>query len=421
MKKHYYALALSLFALPGLAKDAQTLEQRIAQTAADNRHELRLDDGQFSGPAWDLLVREGRAAKFFLLGEEHGIAENPQFAAALYAALAPSGYAHMAIEISPPMATELDLAARAGLDSLTAFLAQPESAVAFFGMAEEAQMLVDVRAASASEHSALWGLDYEVLADRHLIGQLQQMPKPEAAEEAMAALAQASAQSWQEYAETRGPQFIFSFAGDPVLVAALRASWPGADPNADRIMHTLEETLAVNQLWIAGKGWGSNQRRAELNRANFLRYWQAEKAAGRSPRVFAKFGASHMVRGRSSTEVFDLGTLLPEVAAIEGGHSFHLLVLPGIGADVGVLDPTKLRYAAAPAKDGYAKGLDSILNLAEADQYTLFDLRPLRALLGRWRDGTSPELMRVVHGYDALLLMNGSTASSNLLPDLSAP
>ncbi len=57
-----------------------------------------------------------------------------------------------------------------------------------------------------------------------------------------------------------------------------------------------------------------------------------------------KFGASHMMRGRTSTEVFDLGTLVPELAEIEGGRAFQLLVLPGTGSRIAQLDPASLTY-----------------------------------------------------------------------------
>src|SRR5690606_36492727 len=71
---------------------ATELAERLAEAARGARHRLHYDGARFSGPAWDLLVERGRAAQFVLLGEDHGIAENPRLAAALYAALAPAGY-----------------------------------------------------------------------------------------------------------------------------------------------------------------------------------------------------------------------------------------------------------------------------------------------------------------------------------------
>jgi hypothetical protein len=114
------------------------------------------------------------------------------------------------------------------------------------------------------------------------------------------------------------------------------------------------------------------------------------------------------------TETYDLGTLLPELAALEGSKAFHLLVLPGAGSKVAVFNPVEWTYAPAPAKDSYAKGLEPILGAAHAGAFTLIDLRPLRPLLVSGREGATPDLMRTVHGFDAVLVMSGSTPSSNL-------
>jgi len=392
---------------------APELQDRITAAAAEQRLRLDRDGGVFSGPAWDRLVAEGRAAQFFLVGEEHGIAENPQLVAQLFADLSQHGYSKLAIEISPTMAALLDEAlAGGGLDGLRKLYAQAGGEPAFYGMAEEAHMLARVRAAVPAGEPALWGTDYEVAGDRQLLKLLGQAQKPAAARAALDELAAASAASWAEYEEKRAPQFIFSFAGDPALVHAVREAWPDPDPRSATILNTLEQTLAVNRLWIQGKAWESNAARAELQRQNFLRYWRAEQQAGKAPRVMAKYGASHMVRGLSQTAVFDLGTLLPEIAALEGGHSFSVMVVPGARSLVAKLDPSTWTYAPQPAEGGYLEGLRPLTRVAFDEAFTLIDLRALRPVVGMNRRGLDEELFRIVYGFDMLLVMSGSTASS---------
>jgi len=95
--------------------------------------------------------------------------------------------------------------------------------------------------------------------------------------------------------------------------------------------------------------------------------------------------------------------------------SADFLVLPGVGSNAAVFNPMEWRYEAQPAKDSYGKGLESILSAAYPDAFTLIDLRPLRPLVGTWREGTTTyDLMRTVHGFDAVLVLSGSTPSSNL-------
>ena len=408
----WIALLLAAAAATASAEPAATLESQLQTAATEHRLVLDYADGRFSGPAWELLLAEGRKAQFFAIGEEHGIAENPKLAAALFVELVKHGYSKLAIEISPPMASALDQALSAdGLAGLQALFAQTGAEPAFYGMREEAEFLAAARAA-APAGPFLWGADYEVGGDRHLLRRLAELPKPAAAQTALAALTEASNASWAKYDETGSPQHIFSFAGDPERVRAVSAAWPDRDAEADWILDTLEQTLAINQLWGSGQAWLSNERRAAFLRANFLRHWRQAKQAGQAPRVMLKFGGSHLVRGRTMTDVFDIGALLPELAALEGRPSFNLLVLPGLESQIARFNPSNWSYQPAPAKDGYAKDLEPLTAAAHADAYTLIDLRPLRPIVGM--RAASEDLRRIVLGFDALLVMSGSTPSANL-------
>jgi|TARA_R110002124_G_scaffold204415_1_gene370819 hypothetical protein len=418
------ALILVVSSAPTLAQSAETdsvaalATQKITDAAIANRYTLTQDGNRFSGPAWEKLLEEGRNAQFFLIGEEHGVAENPKLSAALFAELAKSGYTKIVIETSPTMARLLDDAASDnGVGGLQKLFAEPGGEPAFFGMKEEAEFVAQARAALADKNSLFWGVDYEVTGDRQLIKRLKQKQKPDAAVAVLDKLASESGALWEKHAATGGPQHIFSFAGDPQIVRDLRAAWPDRDNETSAILDTLEETLEINRLYLNGQNWQSNQRRADLIRANFLRHWQAEQVDGRPPRLMAKMGASHLVRGRSYTEAFDLGALLPELAAMEGGHSFNVMVLPGKGSLTAVFDPTNFSFKAAPAKDGYAKGIEPVLDAAMQDQFTLIDLRPLRSVIRPGKMQNDQNLVRLIFGYDMLLVMSGSTASSELIHD----
>jgi hypothetical protein len=131
----------------------------------------------------------------------------------------------------------------------------------------------------------------------------------------------------------------------------------------------------------------------------------------------AKFGASHMVRGRSQTAVYDLGALLPEIAALEGGHSFSVIVVPGAGSSIAALNPSTWSYEPRPAEGGYVAGIEPLMNAAFDDAFTLIDLASLRPVVGMNRGELDDELFRVVHGFDMLLVMSGSTPSAELEHD----
>ena len=410
------ALILALLAGSGAGADdgENSHAEWIANTAALNRHALHFENGEFSGPGWDELVAEGRRAQFFLIGEEHGIAENPILAARLFAALAPSGYRRLAIEISPPMAAIIDrVVLDGGLEGLRALYAQPGGRPAFFGMTEEAEMLVAVRKAVPADEPAFWGADYEVAGDRTLLRELDAAPKPPAAEAAFATLSATANAGWDKHAETQDPQHIFTFAADPELVRAVKRAWPLRDDMSASILDALESTLEINTAWRDGHRYESNRLRAANLRDNFLDHWMAVKDDVDPPRVMAKFGANHLVRGRNMTNTFDLGALIPELAAQDRGTVFSVMVVPGRGSPTAVLDPTVWEYKSAPPKDNYQRGLGPLFDAALPDTFTLIDLRPIRAVVATKARSADPALVRVVFGFDMLLVMSGSTAAAN--------
>jgi hypothetical protein len=410
------ALSAAAAASGAAAQEAPTappaqpsLAERITARAREHRHRLAFDGERFSGDGYDELLAEGRAAQFFCIGEEHGIAENPKLAAQLFADLR---FERACVEISPPMAAELDSAARGGVEGLRALFADPGAQVAFFGMREEAEWLAAARAAAPARGQAIWGLDYEVGGDRRIIQRLKAKRKPARAAAALAALEAASNQAWAQYAQTRSPQYIFSFSGDPALVSAVLLEWD-ADDEAAWMLETLRETLAINRYWVEGRGWQSNQRRAEFNRANLRRYWAAH--GEHPPKTMFKFGSSHMVRGLSHTQVFDIGAQVSERAHFLGEQSFHVFVLPGAGAQVAQFDPSAWTYRPSSAGTYGGEGMTPLIAAAYPDAFTLIDLRPIRSLVfGRLHKALDADLVRTIHGFDALLVMSGSTPSSNL-------
>jgi hypothetical protein len=421
MTKHRTLRAWLLLPLISLATAAAVAEvapdplAKLSEDAVQSRLVLDYDGDRFSGPAYARLLEEGLAAHFFLVGEEHGIAENPKLLAQLFSDLSDHGYRRLAIEISPPMARLLDTALLdGGLDGLRTLYATPGGEPAFFGMQEEAEMLASIRGLVAADEPAFWGTDYEVAGDRALLRELETLDPPESARAALDALVNASNTTWEEWEETANPQFIFSFSGDPALVAGVRDTWPERSPHVDSILDSLEQTLAINQLWVGGNGYLSNVYRGDLMRRNFLRHWQALDANAEKPKVMAKYGASHVVRGLNMTRTFDIGALVPELAAIEGLNTVSMIVLPGRESLTAVLDPTRWRYVAAPAKDRYADGLEPLLEATLDDHFTLIDLRPLRRRVTARSTGAHENLLRIVTGFDYALIMSGSSASGEL-------
>ena len=130
-------------------------------------------------------------------------------------------------------------------------------------------------------------------------------------------------------------------------------------------------------------------------------------------RVMMKFGWAHMTRGRTYTNVFDLGTLASEIAEVHGGRSFGVLMLGGAGTSHAVIDPRVFRSVEAPvdaAREAWAR---PFFDAADPRRWTVFDLRPLRPRIPRLGP-LDDRLLGVLYGFDAVVVLSGSGPQHDL-------
>lgn len=411
-------LLLSTGPAAAALQSGEAADSILRRHLSAHRHTVALEGGQLSGPGGERLLAAARAAQFTLVGEEHGVAEIPALTAALFRALVPHGYRHLAIETGEALAAALDSVARQPrpLDAMDTFFEAHWPGAPFFILEPEARLLVEAVGASPAR-PALWGLDYDIMADRYALARLQSLARTDA-ERAAAARLRAVADSLLRRAMAeRNPGLIMMFGGPPEPVRAVReafATAPGSE--ADRIIRELERTLEINQHWGAGRGWQSNQARARWNKAQLGRMLREQAGAGGAlPRVLFKFGAYHMMRGRTGTDVYDIGSLASELADAQGDSTLHLYVVGGRGREHAVMDPTVMQYRPAPGDLQSAAWAQPLYDLADPARWTLYDLRPLRPLLAARRLGPVPEgLARTIWAFDMMLILSGSSPATML-------
>jgi hypothetical protein len=402
-------LPLCLIAMA--ATSAQAPPARLLEALQANRLSLTMTDGRPAGPGWDWLVGQAKNARFTLIGEEHGVAETAQLAAALFTALRGSGYSRFAIELSPPIAQDVEAAARRnGQAGIESFLSQP-NLFTFYNLHEEARFLADVVQASPRNERVLFGFDREIFNDRYLISRLE--PRvPSGARAAFDRLKEASTNAWAQNARTGNPDDMFILAADSGLVSALRAAWPNPDRESDVALRSLEASLAVETLERTGGAWPYMERRAQLGRDNFAALLRAE-----SSKILMKFGYNHSIRGANYFNGFDIGAMADEVAALTGDRAFHILVLPGPGSRQAVLGAGGFRPVSSDSVDEFRAGdqrLTRVLSNANATGHEVIDLRPLRRLAMRGLESWNADVVRTIHGYDAVVIWKGAHAETGL-------
>jgi hypothetical protein len=409
------AAAVAIVSIPAAAQPART--DSLTALLAANRHAMTAGaDGALAGPGAELLLEAGRNAHFFLIGEEHGIAEVPQVTASLFRALVPHGYRHLAIETGDALAGALNRAIVADpAGGSLAFQRAHWPGAPFFSRREESELLREAIEAAGGREDVLWGLDYDILADRYALRRLRDLA-PGAAARAVADSVIAVADSGLARAmREQNPGLIFMFGGPEDVYPRLRAAYaPAPGSEAERILHLMEETRAINGLFFSRQGYESNRRRALLNKRRFLDYLLASRTPdGALPRVMLRFGASHMVRGRTYTQVFDLGSLASELADAHGSRSFHVLMVAGAGTTHAVMDPRVLRSVEAPAEYAATAWARPFFDAALPQGWTVFDLRPLRPRIPRLGD-IPDELRQTLYGFDAVVVLTGSGPQHDL-------
>jgi hypothetical protein len=166
------------------------------------------------------------------------------------------------------------------------------------------------------------------------------------------------------------------------------------------------------------------QRRAQWGRSNLAALLRADQGRAAAPKILMKFGYNHMIRGANYFNGFDLGTMADEVAALTGDRAFHILVLPGPGSRQATLGGSGFGSVASDSVDELRAGdqrLTRVLSNANATGHEVIDLRPLRRLAMRGLESWNADVVRTIHGYDAVVIWKGAHAESGFTEPRPGP
>jgi hypothetical protein len=404
--------AAALAVIPGSVRAQDSV---LTALLSGNRHPISIVEGRLAGAGGRLLVEEGRRARFFLVGEEHGVAELPGLVKALLAELRPAGYTTFAIEVSPLQAQRLEALSRrpgvgAALDTL---LGSWLTAVPFYSLAPERDLLASAMSREGTlPPMRIWGLDYDVSGDRLFLRELERLAPPSG--RAAVRLARELADSGFALLARQGnPSRLFAWTAPDSVFEALHAAFGRNPPRRARaIIDLFEHTARINRLFLTGRVYESNLDRSAFLRQNFAAALARAEAGGGRPRVLFKFGGSHMMRGWNYTHTLDIGTAAAITAEARGERSFHLLVLGGTGSKSSRMNIVKGQYEPTGRAEIEGTELDWLRPALTGIEWQLFDLRPVRARYRERRSvGLTPIQDRFLQAYDAIVVLTGSTPS----------
>ncbi|MCG3158467.1 MAG: hypothetical protein DKINENOH_05111 [bacterium] len=382
---------------------------------SEHKYTLALVDGMLKGSGADFLLSEAKAAQFFLIGEDHGIAEVSQFTSALFQRIHPMGYHHLAVETGPLTAQWLNrLSAEPNAQqAFSAFHKENPFAVPFYNWQEEAALLIAVLKGAKPGVQPLWGLDQEfIMSSKMHFKKLSALAPNDEARKVVNEFYEKTRTEFDRMVESKNPGMVFLASAQKSDFEKLENAFgPQAPLQAREILFELKTSWEIYAKNFTGAGYESNAQRAGLMKKHFMSYYnQALAQQGSPPRVLFKFGVYHIKKGRSYTNVYDIGNLAAELAEANSSHSFHLFVIGAAGTQNAYLpfvgnEADKNKKIDVTAAYDFA---DIKPFLAAADQklWTLFDLRPLRPLLHAQTLGSlAPNTKELIWGYDAVLVM----------------
>ena len=388
--------------LVGFVAEAQEQQDAALQElVSQHTHRLVLDRNALDGPGATFLREQLGDTHFFLIGEEHATGDLARLAMSLWNEAHDRGYEYLAIEVGPYGTERIEALLRSpGRDALRAFQLHEDNLLTFpfVFYAEEAELLKAVVHDSRDKEHALWGLDQEFIAGgRVVLEQLAALAETDAQRSAVAvAQEQAAAElMWlgMSPAETFIPlteAFSGNAAGEKIVEAIVLSNGVYA-PFTGR----------------GGSSYTANDIREGYMKENFLHsYKSALQRNGEKPRVVLKFGANHLVRGHSQTNVLTLGTFVQDFALVEDVKIFsvHLDCQGGLTRDP--------RSGETDECSSYFLGESSDLAaLLPDEQMVILDLRSLRPHMKKFKDWDERS-RQLVLAYDAVIAVRDVAPAS---------
>lgn len=386
------------------------------------RHALVVKERKLGGPGGDVLREATTDAQFVALGEDHGIQQIPELAAAFCELLAPRGLHTLALEIGPYASKPLEEFVRVadGAKQLAEFDKKYPETIAFYTWREEFAFLQSCAKATGPDRLQLWGLDQELMgAPVYLLERiLETKPGPEA----RAAIQETLREDHADHAaaaKTGNPGDLFLMKAKQEDLEKVRDLLKKqGSSEAQAMFDALMVSREIYQKNLRRENYASNRRRALLMKKNFVgSYTAAFQRDNAAPKVLFKFGAWHLYRGINPLHSSEIGNLIGEAAEGHQFKSVHILIL-GVKGEQSRFAGIGRPFRPAPLDLANDKDSDFLFlkplfeNMVE-NVWTLYDLRELRAPFNRY-GRVHPELERVIFGFDFVVLIPDPKASHPL-------
>lgn len=373
---------------------------------------LEVRDGQLLGDGAPALIAAANKAQFVLIGEDHGFADVPQFAAALQRGMGAGAPEHLVVEVGPYSTARIESALRQGRSQLTDLNRAYPSAFPFLNLREDgdlAALFVD----PDDVDSRLWGIDQEfVLSPSLHLETLASALTDAQSRKQMSAYTDRAQQAYTRMVEHHDPSSMPLLKFTSTDFEAMTALFPKQGAG--------ESLALINALALSAEiyrdqntaPFASNLRRSQLMKQNFMNYYR-QAGASVTVRAMFKMGAFHAGRGRSLVNLYDIGNLASELAESNGSNSLHVLVLCA-GGTVNqwrpfIADESARTRTYVAAEELSILGVEPFLEAADPKSWSIIDVSAIRE--ERLPKSTRPRTRDLIFNYDRVVIIPEATAA----------
>ena len=326
----------------------------------------------------------------------------------------PLGFKYHVVEVGP-LSTRMigDELQRSGTDGVHKLVHEVPLGIPFLSLKDDVLLASDYLGRDAKGTPYLWGVDQEFIGSPpfHLQRLVALAP-----DDGARAAAQSLLDAERTAAANAAQQDFLLVRYKDADFDALAARFKG-NAEAGHIIAELKESAAVYQLWMGGRNYENNARRARLLAKNFLAAYRA--AAEPEPKVVFKMGIEHLMLGTTTINTVDLGTLATEMARLHDRKALRIAFLPAGGRNL-AFQPnpgnpaTEVEYKGEEAAEFFpAIGIDP--STLAKDRWTLIPLEPIRqALDTKGIEALKPLSRAMLLGYDYVITTPSAKAGVSL-------
>lgn len=368
-----FALSLVGFGSnPAGAGGTDQPDDQILAVLTNNQYDIEAEGRNF-------LLTEASKNDFFLLGELHGDNEIPALLKSLWPEMWKLGYRHIAAELSPWAAHELEFVPMGTGPNIRGLWTKQEAS--------------DAHAFADSTTGVIWGCDMEEEQPELIIRELARLNPIDSSLSRMRELTK------DGYDRKMAPRLL-------ELAERSNGDKDGR-PNDVSLRENLLATLEIERDRLNPETkMAAQERRERLMKTQFLEYLAHSSGSGTTSKVLLRFGRNHLHRGYDARGISTLGNFIAEFAISQGKKTFNVGAF-GAGGKASLLGDT---WDADERQDELTFAL-----LADKAKYpaTVFDLRLLRPLLHQIpREQRSALITNLIYwsdSYDALICFKNVT------------